>query len=58
MKITLTDLNVIVDTLLGSRRVSDCGNLWKHSHETRGEVAEKLLNGMQSIEVEIEVKGE
>jgi len=56
MKISLSDLNIIVDTLLGSSSVADGGTLWNYTAEGRREVAEKLLKEMSNIDLDIEIK--
>ncbi len=55
MKLSLYDLNVIVDTLLGSKSIADGGTIWKYSADGRGQVAEKILKEMASTELEIQL---
>lgn len=57
MEITLAELNIIVDTLLGSRSISDGGTFWKYTKEAREAVAEKLLREMSKVNLDIKVKG-
>ncbi len=57
MEITLSELNIIVDTLLGSMSISDGGTLWKYTKEGRKEVAEKLIREMANVKLDINVKG-
>jgi len=58
MKISLTDLNVIVDTLLGSAGIIDNENLFKYTGDTREGVAKKLIKEMSQVNLNIEVKDE
>ncbi len=56
MKITLCELNVIVDTLIGSTSLHDGGTFFKYKMKMRQEVAEKLLQEMSNITLSIKVK--
>ena len=59
MKISLTDLNVIVDSLLGSAGiVDDYGNLFKYTADTREGVAKKLIKEMSKVDLDVGVKYE
>jgi len=55
MKISLADLNVIVDTLLGSSSIQDGGNLWKFTADCRVSVGTKLLLAMQTVDLDVEI---
>jgi hypothetical protein len=57
MEITLYELNVIVDTLIGSTSIIDGGTLFKYKLKLRQEVAEKLLKEMSNVNLDIKVKG-
>lgn len=56
MEITLAELNIIVDTLLGSMNLTDGGTLFKYAAEGRKAVAEKLLKEMSTVNLDIKVK--
>jgi hypothetical protein len=56
MKISLADLHIILDTLLGSKGILDGGKLWKFSEETRDQTAKKLLREMQNKSIYIDVE--
>jgi len=58
MKISLSDLNVIVDTLLGSTSIADGGRLFKYTADTRRGVSKKLIEKMSEVNLDIEVKNE
>jgi len=55
MKISLYDLNIIVDTLLGSQSISDGGTLWKYTASAREKVAKRLLQEMSDLKLKIKV---
>jgi hypothetical protein len=52
MNITLKDLNIIVDTMLGSVKVGDRLGAFKYSSMQREEVGKKLLDEMTLVELE------
>jgi hypothetical protein len=56
MEITLAELNIIVDTLIGSTNLHDGGTCFRYKVKLRQEVAEKLLKEMSNINLEIKVK--
>jgi len=56
MEITLTELNIIVDTLIGSTSITDSGTLFKYTLKLRQKTAEKLLKEMSNVKLNIKVK--
>ena len=58
-KLTAMDIAILMDTVYGTLSVSDGGNLWKYSKETRKAMGEKLINILSEIEMDVtEVKGQ
>jgi len=57
MKITLTDLQIIVDTLIGTQSLSDGGIFFKYSEESRKAVSRKLINEMSKVKIDISIEG-
>lgn len=55
MKISLNDLNLIVDTLLGTRNLKDGGMLFKFTESSRERVALKLMKQMSKVDIDMEV---
>jgi hypothetical protein len=53
MNISLQDLNIVVDTLLGSASIADGGTLFKYSQEAREGLAKKLLEEMSHTNLHI-----
>lgn len=58
MKISLGDLNVIVDTLLGTTSIHDGARLFKYTTDTRDRVAKKLIEAMAKVNLNVEVESE
>ena len=58
MKISLGDLNVMLDTLLGSTSIVDGGKLFKYTADTRKGVSKKLIEKMSEVDLDIEIKSE
>lgn len=56
MKLTLYDLNVIIDTLVGTQSLEDGGRLFKYTAEGRRAVALKLIDETTKVELELDVK--
>jgi len=56
MKLTLHDLNVIVDTLIGSQSIADGGTLFKYTAEGRLEVGLKVIDVMGKINIDLEIE--
>lgn len=59
MKISLTDLHIIVDTLLASASIADSGvRLFKYTADSREGLAKKLIEEMSQVNLNIEVESE
>ena len=56
MEITLYELNVIIDTLIGSTSLHDGGTFFRYKVKMRQEVGEKLLREMSKVTLNIKVK--
>jgi len=56
MEITLIELNIILDTLIGSTNITDGRTLFKYKLEMRQKVAEKLLKEMSNVNLNFKVK--
>lgn len=54
MKLSITAMNVIVDTMYGSLSIKDGGRLFKYGQQTREEVAKKLAEELNNMFVTIE----
>ena len=55
LSINVSDVNLIVDTLIGSLRIKDNGTIWKFSPESRHSVAKKLIAAFEKLGVNIHV---
>lgn len=56
MKVTLQQFEVLFDTLKGSLSIADGGNIFSYSRKDRQILANKLLNEMGNIKIEVEDK--
>jgi hypothetical protein len=54
MKLSVTDLIILVDTLTGSLAIRDGGTLFHYTRETRKAVLDSLLNRANKQTVELE----
>lgn len=55
MEISLTELQIIIDTLIGSTNIADGGTHWKFNGQQRADLANILLNRLESIKLKIEI---
>jgi hypothetical protein len=53
VNISLKDLNIIIDTMLGSTKIEDRLQAFKFSPNERKDVAAKLLNEMAGVDIEM-----
>lgn len=57
MKLTVTDLNLLIDTLNGSLQIDDRGNFMFHySTEYRKELSLKIQKFLNSININIDIE--
>jgi hypothetical protein len=54
MKFSAADLVVILDTLVGSSRISDNGSIFTYTESTRRKVLDKINQLMCEIEINID----
>ena len=59
MKLSINDIIIIVDTLIGSASISDANGIFRYKKEARFNLAHKLSKKLEQINlnIDIEVKG-
>lgn len=55
LNMNVSDVNLILDTLIGSLSVKDGGRIWKYSIDSRMLVAKKLIAACERMDVNIHV---
>lgn len=51
IQLSVTELMVIVDTLIGSASLADGGRLFKYQSESRSSLADSLLERLERVKV-------
>lgn len=58
MQISITEITIIIDTLIGSLRIADNAYTWKYPVKERERLANNLLSRLDNVTLKLEIEKE